>query len=39
MEGTKMHKLIRLAVTAVVSAFLVLLPAVAQAGITFNGLD
>ena len=34
-----MRKLIRWAVAAVVSAFLISLPAVAQAGITFNGID
>jgi hypothetical protein len=34
-----MRKSIRLAIAAVVSAVLVSLPTVAQAGITFNGID
>jgi hypothetical protein len=39
MEGTKMRKLIRAAVAGVLSAVLISLPAVAQAGITFNAID
>jgi hypothetical protein len=34
-----MRRFIRMAFAAVVSAVLVALPTVAQAGITFNGLD
>jgi hypothetical protein len=34
-----MRKFIRIAITAAVSAFLISLPAVAQAGISLNGLD
>ena len=34
-----MRKFVRLAIAAAVSAFLISLAAVAQAGITFNGLD
>jgi hypothetical protein len=34
-----MRKSIRLAIAAVVSAVLFSLPTVAQAGITFNGID
>jgi hypothetical protein len=34
-----MRKFIRLALAATVSAFLISLPAVAQAGLTFNGID
>ena len=34
-----MRRLIRLAITAVVTAFLVWLPAAAQAGLTATGVD
>jgi hypothetical protein len=34
-----MRKFIRLAIAAVVAAVLVSLPTVAQAGLTFNGID
>jgi hypothetical protein len=34
-----MRKFIRIAIAAAVSAFLISLPAVAQAGVTFNGID
>jgi hypothetical protein len=34
-----MHKFIRLAISAMVTAVLISLPTVAQAGVAFNGID